>query len=77
VSSTVRQIGPTRVVSPFWIMPSALTSSRVGAIPTAPLFFAGSRTDVPVSSPIAQVTKFADTAVPDPPLDAPGSRSVS
>jgi hypothetical protein len=41
------------------------------------LFFAGSRTEVPVSSPIAQVTKLAATAMPDPPLEAPGSRSVS
>ena len=41
------------------------------------MFFAGSRTDVPVSSPIAHVTKFAATAMPEPPLDEPGSRSVS
>src|SRR6185503_18359933 len=76
-SLTVRQIGPTRVVKPRWIIPSALTSSRVGARPTELAFLAGSRTDVPVSSPIAHVTRFAPTELPDPPLDAPGSRSVS
>jgi hypothetical protein len=38
---------------------------------------AGQRTDTTVSSPIAQVTRFAATAVPDPALDMPGSRSVS
>src|ERR1700704_5739389 len=58
-------------------MPSPLTSSRVGARPTELLFLAGSRTDVPDSSPIAHVTKFAGTALPEPPLDAPGLRSVS
>ena len=38
---------------------------------------AGQRTDTTVSSPIAQVTRFAATAVPEPALDMPGSRSVS
>src|SRR5215471_14324002 len=33
--------------------------------------------DTTVSSPIAQVTRLADTDVADPALDMPGSRSVS
>ena len=58
-------------------MPSVLTSSFVGASPTMLLTAAGQRTDTTVSSPMAQVTRLAATAVPDPALDIPGSRSVS
>ena len=58
-------------------MPSALTSSRVGASPTMRCCEAGSTIEPPVSSPIAQVTRFAATDVPEPPLEPPGSRSVS
>jgi hypothetical protein len=38
---------------------------------------AGLRADGPVSSPLAQVTRFATTAAPDPPLDRPALRVVS
>ena len=53
-------------------MPSRLTSSCVGARPTTLLFLVGCRIDPPVSSAIAQVTRFAATDVPDPLLDVPG-----
>ena len=58
-SSTVRQIGPTRVLMPAWIMPSRLTSSCVGEMPTALAARAGLRIEAPVSSAIAHVTRFA------------------
>ena len=76
-SSTVRQIGPTRVVMPAPIIPSRLTSSCVGARPTTLAERAGMRIDVPVSSPMEQVTRLADTETPPPELDTPGVRSVS
>ncbi len=74
---TVRQIGPTRMLSPAPIIPSVLTSSFVGARPTRLLTDAGQRTDTTVSSAIPHVTRFAATAVAEPALDMPGSRSVS
>ena len=77
MSATVRHIGPTRMLSPAPIIPSVLTSSLVGARPTMLLTAAGQRTDTTVSSPMAHVTRFAATAVPEPALDMPGSRSVS
>src|ERR1700722_4943980 len=77
VSSTVRQIGPTRVLIPAPISPSRLTSSCVGAIPTTFVEAAGMRIEVPVSSPIEQVTRLADTDTPLPALETPGDRSVS
>src|SRR6478735_681855 len=77
VSCTVRQIGPTRILRPAPIIPSVLTSSLVGARPTRLLTAAGQRTDTTVSSAIPQVTRLAETAVADPALDMPGSRSVS
>src|SRR3954452_10194557 len=76
-SVTVRQIGPTRVLRPRWIIPEALTSSRVGTRPTTSLNEDGLTIDPPVSSPIAQVTKFIETEVAEPPLEPPGSRVVS
>src|SRR5688572_19185547 len=76
-SSTLRQIGPTRVLIPAWIMPSRLTSSSVGAIPTALAARAGLRIDEPVSSAMAQVTRLAATAEPDPELEPIGLLSVS
>ena len=76
-SSTVRQIGPTRVLMPAWIMPSRLTSSCVGEMPTALAARAGLRIDAPVSSAIAHVTRFAATAEPEPELEPSGLRSVS
>src|ERR1051325_7307682 len=65
------------MLRPAPIMPSALTSSRVGARPTRLFTADGHRTDTTVSSPIAHVTRFAATELPDPALDIPGSRSVS
>ena len=76
-SPTVRHIGPTRVLMPRWIMPSALTSSRVGTRPTTLFQRAGLTIEPPVSSAIAQVTRFVATATAEPPLEPPGSRSVS
>ena len=58
-------------------MPSRLTSSCVGEIPTALAARAGLRIDAPVSSAIAQVTRLAATAEPDPELEPSGLRSVS
>src|SRR5262247_4935492 len=58
-------------------MPWRLTSSCVGASPTRLFTDAGQRTETTVSSAIAQVVRLAATAVADPALDMPGSRSVS
>src|SRR5258705_12693286 len=58
-------------------MPSRLTSSCVGARPTASAFLVGCRIEPPVSSAIAHVTRFAATDEPDPLLDVPADRSVS
>src|SRR6516225_3886604 len=62
---------------PAPIIPSVLTSSLVGASPTRLFTDAGHRIETTVSSPIEQVTRFAATAVAEPALDMPGSRSVS
>jgi hypothetical protein len=76
-SSTVRQIGPTRVVIPAPTIPSRLTSSSVGAIPTTLFDSEGIRIEIPVSSPTEQVTMFVDTDTALPELEPPGDRSVS
>src|SRR5262245_35375417 len=76
-SATVRQIGPTRVLIPIWIIPLRLTSSSVAAMPTALAALAGPRMDEPDSSAIAHVTRFAPTEEPDPELEPRGLRSVS
>src|ERR1041385_2282745 len=65
------------MLRPAPIIPFRLTSSSVGASPTRLLTDAGHRMDTTVSSPMAQVTKFAATDVAEPALDMPGSRSVS
>ena len=72
-----RQIGPTRVLMPIWIMPSRLTSSSVAAMPTALAALAGPRIEDPDSSAIAHITRLAPTAEPDPELEPRGIRSVS
>src|SRR5262249_2132365 len=77
VSLTVRHSGPTRGFSAAPIIPWGLTSSCVGAIPPMLLFLAGWCIDPPVSSPMEQVTKFAATEAPEPPLEVPGVRVVS
>src|SRR6266550_3655482 len=76
-SCALRQIGPVRMLRPAPIIPFRLTSSSVGASPTRLLTDAGHRIDTTVSSPIAQVTRFAATELAEPALDIPGSRSVS
>src|SRR3954471_20122681 len=58
-------------------MPSRLTSSCVGARPTASAFLVGCRIEPPVSSAMAHVTRFAATDDPDPLLEVPAERSVS
>lgn len=77
VSGTLRQIGPARMFRPAPIIPLRLTNSWPGASPTRLFTDAGHRIETTVSSPIAQVTRFAATAVAEPALDMPGSRSVS
>src|SRR5438093_10509917 len=76
-SSTVRHIGPTRMLRPAPIIPRVLTSSLVGASPTRLFTADGQRTETTVSSPIAHVTRFAATDDADPALDMPGSRPAS
>jgi hypothetical protein len=70
-------MGPTRVLIPAPTNPSRLSNSCVGANPTTFVEAAGMRIDVPVSSPIEQVTRFAETDTPLPALETPGDRSVS
>src|SRR5262245_39700731 len=58
-------------------MPLRLTSSSVAAIPTELAALAGPRIEEPDASAIAQVTRFAPTAEPEPELEPRGLRSVS
>src|SRR5437764_14260115 len=77
-SFTVRQRMPARSrVSDAGIRPARLTRLCVATMPTKLLLAAGLRDDGPVSSPIAQVTRLAATAAPEPPLDRPALRLVS
>ena len=76
-SSTVRQIGPCLTFRPGPFMPARLMSSCVGDSPTTLLDDEGMRIEVPVSSPIAQVTRFAATPTAEPELEPRGVRSVS
>ncbi len=46
-------------------------------MPTVPQRLAGMRIEPPVSDPIAAMANPAATAMPDPPLEPPGTRSVS
>src|SRR3982750_2397972 len=62
---------------PAPIIPSWLTSSTVGAIPTRLFTDDGHRIETTVSSPIAHVTRLAAPDAAEPALDMPGSRSVS
>src|SRR5579864_3905145 len=72
-SSTVRQIGPIlSSVQPAAITPRRLTRPKVGRSPTTPHRTAGERIEPPVSLPIANPTRPAAVAAPDPaddPLD--------
>src|SRR5688572_31809837 len=58
-------------------IPSRLTRPCDGDRPTTLLTRDGMRIEGAVSSPIAHVTRLAATAVPDPPLEPPGLRSVA
>jgi len=58
------------MLRPAPIIPFRLTSSSVGASPTRLLTDAGHRMDTTVSSPIAQVTRFAATDVAEPALES-------
>ena len=51
------------------------TAPYVGRIPDTPQIDAGSRTEPPVSVPIAARQRSAATAAPEPPLEPPGIRS--
>ncbi len=59
------------------IMPARLTRLWVATMPARLLLAAGLRAEGPVSSPIAQVTRLAAAADPEPPLDRPELREVS
>src|SRR5579871_6081050 len=62
---------------PRGITPRLLIRQKVGFSPVTPQNEAGMRIDPPVSVPVAIATIPAATAAPDPPLDPPGTRSVS
>src|SRR5579871_924911 len=78
-SPTVRHIGPARSFTMGWAptIPCRLTRATSGAIPTTLLLAEGLVIEPLLSSAMAQVTRLAATAEADPPLEAPGSRSVS
>ncbi len=59
------------------IIPNLLTLPYVGFIPTTPQKAAGWRIDPPVSVPIEPRQRDADVATAEPPLDPPGTLSVS
>jgi hypothetical protein len=74
----VRHIGPAvSSVHASGVMPWLLTRPMVGLSPAIPLNAAGSRTEQPVSVPIAPAHSLAATAAPEPPLEPPGVRPVS
>src|ERR671923_2267144 len=58
------------------MMPARLMRPYVGFKPTTPQKEAGLRTEPPVSLPVAQVTRCAASATPEPELDPPGTISV-
>src|SRR5271169_4218754 len=58
-------------------MPQVLTRPIVVLSPVRPHHAAGSRTEPPVSVPIAQGANPAATATPEPLLDPPGVRATS
>src|SRR5919109_5268179 len=58
------------------MIPARLMRPYVGFKPTMPQNDAGLRTEPPVSLPVAQATRCAASAVPDPELDPPGTSWV-
>src|ERR1700678_1133371 len=53
------------------------TRPHVGSTPTTPQKLAGCRIDPPVSEPSVATARLAATAAAEPPLEPPGTRSVS
>ncbi len=77
-SATLRASGPAvSRVAEIGAMPSALTRPTVGRNPATPHSADGTRTEPPVSVPIAAGTSRAATAAPEPPLLPPGMRCRS
>ena len=74
-SATLRAIGPavSRVIE-IGAMPSELTLPTVGRNPAIPHSEAGTRTEPPVSVPMAAGMIRVATAAADPPLLPPGMR---
>ena len=76
-SSTSRVIGPG--VSSVWLSgstPKVLMRPIVVFRPVIPFQAAGTRTDPPVSVPIAHGARRAATATPEPEDEPPGARCV-
>src|ERR1700730_1359577 len=70
-SRTVRHMGP----APSWLcemgmMPVRLTRPTVVLMPTSPLLVEGQTIDPSVSVPMAAAHRFAETAAPEPELEA-------
>src|SRR5437660_7021431 len=58
------------------MMPWRLTRPKVGLRPTTPQKLAGTRTDPPVSVPVAAIANPAATAFADPLLEPPVYRAI-
>src|SRR5260370_1890110 len=64
-------------VSEAGMMPARLTRLWVATMPTRLPLAAALRAAGPVSSPIAQGTRLAATAAPEPPLEPPALRAAA
>src|SRR5437016_11654663 len=74
-SCAVRAIGPSlSIVQESAMAPCRLTSPYVGRRPVTPQYAAGVRIEPEVSEPIADGTRPAATALPDPLEDPPDQR---
>ena len=58
-------------------MPEMFVEPRVGNTPASELTLDGWRIEFPVSVPVANIAKLADTAVALPPDDPPGLKAGS
>src|SRR5580698_6192657 len=77
-SRTFPANGPTRSSDEAnAINPYRETRPYVGSTPTTPQKLAGWRMEPPVSDPSVATAMFAATAAAEPPLEPPGTRSVS
>src|SRR5580698_8548277 len=77
-SRTFPANGPTRSSDEAnAINPYRETRPYVGSTPTTPQKLAGCRIDPPVSEPSVATARLEATAAAEPPLDPPGTRSVS